>query len=135
MIRVDGLDQVMIELVLRRRRGLVPGELSPVSASRSISRPCGTSRMSLAILVAIHSREADVDDPHVRTHGVEQFKAADAVGGVVDLVTGELEHHPQRVARVVAVLDQQHSPGRHTAFWCGERIEQQGTTAHVTVAR
>ena len=52
----------------------------------------------------------------VRTHGVQQFEAANAVGRVVDHVTGELEHHPQHLARVPAVLDEQHASGLRTTL-------------------
>ena len=47
---------------------------------------------------------------------VQQFEPADAIGRVVDDVPGELEHHPQHLACVAAVFDQQHASGPRATF-------------------
>ena len=75
-----------------------------------MSRPCGCSRMRLGDLVAVHPGKADVDDPDVGSHASQQLESADTVGRVVYHVARELEHHPEHLARVRAVLDQQHAP-------------------------
>jgi hypothetical protein len=72
---------------------------------------------SLGNLVAVHPGKADVDNPNVRTHDLQQFQTADAVGRVIDHVPGELEHHPQHLACVLAVLYQKHPPGPRPPFW------------------
>ena len=67
-------------------------------------------------LVAVHAGKTDVDDRHVRVHDVQQFDPADAIGRVVDHVPGELEHRPQPLSCLAAVLDQKHAPGLRTTF-------------------
>ena len=98
----------MIEPVLRRALRIARGAVASqrqqqhVAAVRQVANASGD-------LVAVHPGKTDVDDPHVRTLGVQQFQAARAVRRFVDDVSGELEHHSQHLAGVLVVLNQEHA--------------------------
>jgi hypothetical protein len=105
-----------------RRGRQTEGDEHHVAAVPRLAKPPGNP-------AAVHDPRADVDDADVWTHRLQQFQPAFNVGRVINQVPGTFEGHSQLLARICAVFDQQHAPGRCAAFlreWDRNRVARSG---------